>query len=440
MHAGRSRAIWAVLLVIAVIWTAGANAQRPVAAKRDSTRDSSARARDSILEYGITAGEADFEPRRRQLIKRLEGNLGFTTYYVGGGLLVDYIGYSQDSASLLQFNRLPSIGKLRDARFLLGGKFKTKRPFTWQAGIMYDQVTKRMLVRQTGLMVAVPELWGHFFVGRAKEGFSLNKVMTGYDGWTMERQPFTDATVPLLADGFKWLGYVPSAHWFWNLGAFGDAFSQGQTFSTYNRQVVLRAGWVPMVSDTAGELLHLAMNFRTGTVHNDTLLLRSRPEAFEAPYFVNTGKFPATSAVEFGPEAYWRKERVMVGTEYYWLRARSPQTNDPWFHGGDFVVTWLTTGETRPYNLAGNYFRGISPRQTVIEGGSGAWEVVFKFSYVNLTNHELQGGKFWRFTPQLNWYLTDNLRLEFCYGYGTLDKLGLQSHTQFYQSRFQFAL
>jgi hypothetical protein len=31
-----------------------------------------------------------------------------------------------------------------------------------------------------------PELLGHVFVGRTKEGFSLNKVMVGYAGWTME--------------------------------------------------------------------------------------------------------------------------------------------------------------------------------------------------------------------------------------------------------------
>ena len=55
-------------------------------------------------------------------------------------------------------------------------------------------------------MVAVPELWGHVFVGRTKEGFSLNKVMVGYAGWTMERSTMSDASIPILADGIKWLG------------------------------------------------------------------------------------------------------------------------------------------------------------------------------------------------------------------------------------------
>ena len=83
---------------------------------------------------------------------------------------------------------------------------------------MYDGAKKEWLFRQTGIMVAVPELWGHIFVGRSKEGFSLNKVMIGYAGWGIERAPISDATLPILADGVKWLGYVPRARILWTLG------------------------------------------------------------------------------------------------------------------------------------------------------------------------------------------------------------------------------
>jgi phosphate-selective porin OprO/OprP len=402
-------------------------------AGRDTTRD-------TTLAMGITAGEADWEPARHLLFQRLKMNPGFTTLHIGGGLLVDYAMFDQDSASRQQFPSLPSIGKLRDARFLLGGKFKTKRPFTWQAGIMYDPLTKKWFVRQTGLMVAVPEIWSHFFIGRAKEGFSLNKVMAGYDGWTMERMPITDATVPLLADGIKWLGYVPSTHLFWNLGVFTDWLSTGQTFSSYNHQGVVRVGWLPKASDSVGTLLHLGLNFRAGSVHGDSLLLRSKPEAFNAPYFVTTGKFPASSAWEAGPEIYFRSGSLLMGSEYYWLKARSPETGNPWFYGGQFVLTWLTTGETRSYNLAGNYFEAVLPKKTVIQGGPGAWETVLSVTYGNLTNSTVQGGVFWRITPMINWYLTDNLRLEFAYGYGSLDRLGVLGRTMFFQSRMQFEL
>jgi len=394
---------------------------------------------DTSIARGITAGEADADMERRNLLSALHFKLGFTTLRIGGGVLIDYIGYDQDSASREQFPNLPSQGKLRDARILLGGTFNTKRPFTWQIGVMYDAAQKNWLFRQTGVMVAVPEIWSHFFIGRAKEGFSLNKVMVGYDGWSMERLPFGDATIPLLADGIKWLGLTPDRHWFWNLGLFTDWLSEGQTFSSYNNQFVLRAGWVPLVSDSVGTLLHLGMNFRAGDVNNDSLTLRSKPEAFPAPYFINTGSFPAQNGMTLGPEIYFRPGRVLLGGEYYWEKTHS-ELGTNWFHGGEAVVTWNTTGEVRTYNTVGNYFRGVTPIKTVIAGGPGGYETVLKVSYSNLTNGAIQGGTLWRVTPMLNWYTTDNVRLEFAYGYGVLTKLGTRGVTQFFQSRIQMRL
>ena len=426
------RAAWPLVLAIFGL-AAELRAQKMIGKRTEQ-------ATDSVLATALTAGEADDEPLRRSIIGRPEWNLGFTTIHLGGGLLYDGAAYSQDSASKKQFPKLTPEIRLRDFRLLLGGRFNTQRPFTWQAGIMYDAVTDKWLVRQTGLMVAVPEIHSHFFIGRAKEGFSLNKVMVGYDGWSMERLPFTDATVPLLADGIKWLGYVPSTHVFWNLGAFMDAFSEGQTFSTYNYQLVARAGWVPLAGDTAGKLLHLGMDFRIGDVNKDSMQLRSKPEAFPAPYFIDTGKFPADAALTFGPEIYYRPGRLLIGGEYYWQRVKSPQMGNPWFHGGEAEISWITTGEVRPYNLAGNYFKEVSPDSTVVQGGPGAWAPLLKVSYSNLTNGPLQGGILWRLTPMLNWYLTDNLRLEFAYGYAVLLRFGTRGVTQFFQSRIQMRL
>ena len=55
----------------------------------------------------------------------------------------------------------------------------------------------------------MPELWGRLFIGRTKEGISMNKIMVGYQGWTMERATANDAFVPILADGVKWMGNSP---------------------------------------------------------------------------------------------------------------------------------------------------------------------------------------------------------------------------------------
>ena len=111
----------------------------------------------------------------------------------------------------------------------------------------------------------------------------------------MERATFSDATVPILGDGVKWLGYVPSLHLLWNAGYYLDSYNARQAFSTYDHQVVLRIVWLPLLSESDRTLLHLGVNGRFGHVDDDELQIRSRPEAFPAPYFVDTGKFSATT-------------------------------------------------------------------------------------------------------------------------------------------------
>jgi phosphate-selective porin OprO and OprP len=322
----------------------------------------------------------------------------------------------------------------------MGGGFPTAKRISWNFGIMYDAPTNSWLIRQTGVMIAVPEIWGQIFIGRTKEGFSLNKVMTGYDGWTMERSTMNDATIPILADGIKWMGYVPKIGILWNIGYFNDVLSKGQSFSTYSSQEVIRVAWLPILSDEHRSVLHLGMNLRYGNPLNGQLRLKSRPEAFPAPFFADTGTFAAKSTTMAGYEVYYREGPWMFGSEYWWTYASSPSQGNPLFRGGEAEATWLITGETRPYDTAGGFFREIVPLKPVINKGPGAWEALLHFSDIDLNSHTIQGGTFWRITPGLNWYLTDNVRLELEYGLGCLNRFDLTGYTQFVQMRIQLQL
>jgi phosphate-selective porin OprO/OprP len=142
-----------------------------------------------------------------------------------------------------------------------------------------------------------------------------------------------------------------------------------------------------------------------------------------------------------GLEAYYRPKSLLVGSEYFLQSVNSPQTGNPFFHGGQVVVSWLPTGEIRPYNTRGGFFDQVSPLRPLFQGGPGGWELVANFSYVDLDSRGIQGGKFWRVTPMANWFLSDNVRLEFAYGYGTLNRFGIGGGvTQFFQTRIQLQL
>jgi phosphate-selective porin OprO and OprP len=401
---------------------------------------------DSIptLENTMEAGDEQevVEPRRK-LIRWNEYEGPYFSVRVGGGFLYDGATYIQDPESKKQVTDLDSEIKLRDLRMVFKGRFgpkNMKHAVTYSMGIMYDDPNKKLLFRETGIMVAIPELWGNFFIGRTKEGFSLNKVMVGYAGWTMERSTMSDATVPILGDGIKWLGYLPNHKILWNIGYFFDKFNYDQAFSSYDHQGVARIMWLPVLSEEKRTLFHLGANLRLGSVDNDTLQLRSRPEAWPAPYFVDTKKMYVTSTFMYGGEVYYRKGPWLIGSEYWFQQTKSPENQNPLFHGGEIVTTWMITGETREYNTVGGFFKGILPERSVFKGGPGAWEAVLRFSYIDLSDGKVTGGRFNRITPMINWHLSDYVRFEFGYGYGVLHKNGLHGGTQFFQTRIQLQL
>jgi phosphate-selective porin OprO/OprP len=145
----------------------------------------------------LEAGDEELDTPKKDLVKWNHYDGDFFHIRLGGGYLYEGSAYSQNAASEEQFSLVPET-KVRDARILIKGGFNTERPITFSTGILYDTPTHSFLVRETGVMFTVPELWGSIFVGRTKEGFSLNKVMAGYAGWTMERTEISDATIPIL--------------------------------------------------------------------------------------------------------------------------------------------------------------------------------------------------------------------------------------------------
>ncbi len=418
-----------MLALLLALAPTGASAQRAGAIPPDSTIDTT-----------VDAGEADAEEPRRKLVKWNEYDGPISTLRFGFGFLTDFVAYSQDDESKQQVTiENPDVG-LRDFRVLFKGKFKTTRPLSWTLGYMYDGAEDEWRFRQTGLIVGVPELKGSFFLGRTKEGYSMIKVMVGYHGWLNERSQSNDAFVPILADGIKYMGYFKEPRIYVSLGAYTDALSEDEKFSTADHQIAARVGWLPVLSDDGNELLHVGVMTRDAQPDEGQIQVKAKPGSYLAPNFIDTGRFASDHVRVDGIEAYYRKGPWLFGTEYNWENVDPVGEGQVLFHGGDAFVSWIITGETRAFNVTGSYFNAVSPEKTVFEGGKGAWEVVMYGAYTDFDSGRFQGGKYWRLTPMANWHMSDNVRLEFTYGYGVLDRFGLTGATQFFQGRVQFTL
>lgn len=362
-------------------------------------------------------------------------NFRLSTLKIGAAFIIDYATYLQDETSKKQITMQPDFS-IRDMRVILSGQLKTKRTITWKVGLMYDGPSKSWFARESGVLIGLPELSGNLFLGRTKEGFSMSKIMVGYAGWCMERQMGIDL-IPILADGIKYMGFYPKSNILFNVGIFNDLFSKNQSFSTYHWQTVARIGYLPVFNESEQKVFHIAFNGRYGDAESKSIRVKSKPEVGHAPIFVDSKTFSTDYSIHYGPEVYYRSGSWMIGGEYYFNKFSASASNNPMFHGGEFMTSLILTGESRPYHTGIGSFGFVPVKRPVFSGGQGALEIVARITNIDLNSGSIEGGKFWRFTPMVNWYLSSNIRLEFEYGYSKLDRFNLLGSTHFFQGRLQ---
>jgi len=73
--------------------------------------------------------------------------------------------------------------------------------------------------------------------------------------------------------------------------------------------------------------------------------------------------------------------------------------------GGYVFGSWVLTGESRPYG--GGNVGNIKPK-----GKWGAWELLLRYSELDLNDRPVQGGKEHDWTIGANWYLGNHLKFQ----------------------------
>jgi phosphate-selective porin OprO/OprP len=391
----------------------------------------------------LTVPEIDSTTGKAKNLEENEKNTSISTVKVGLGYIGDYAAFSQDATFKRQMDSanldMKNAYATRDFRILASGLFKTKREISWKFAFMYNGDTKEWLVRESGVIIGVPELAGRFFIGRMKEGYSLIKVQNGHSVWGVERTMAIDV-VPILGDGIKYFGYLPKSTVFWNLGYYNDFISKDQSFSTFSEQYVARVGFLPYYDKQKNTVLHVAVNYLHAKPEDGKFNMKSRPESNIAPQIINTGSFATDNADIFGGEAYYSTGHFLVGSEVALSKFYTPTGNHQFF-GGNAVISYLFNG-MRPYKTDGSIFGFVDTKteNSITKGGWGTWEALVMLAQFDLNDGNIQGGKLWRITPMVNWYMTKRLRLEFIYGYAVLDRYNLEGTLQIFQTRVQFTL
>lgn len=187
-------------------------------------------------------------------------------------------------------------------------------------------------------------------------------------------------------------------------------------------------------SEDENNLLHLGFGMRYSDAR-EGVRFRTEPEFNKAPVFVDTGLFEAESSMRYNLEASWRKGPFWVGGEYMTTQVKSPSLGDPHFSGFHLTGSWILTGEMRPYNRKSGILGRVPVSRSVYQGGKVAWEVGIRWSDLDLSDGEVDGGEMGILSLGLNWWLTPFFSVNFNYRHISLDRFGIKGQSDGFLSR-----
>jgi phosphate-selective porin OprO and OprP len=185
---------------------------------------------------------------------------------------------------------------------------------------------------------------------------------------------------------------------------------------------------LPWYEEQGQELVHLGLGFLGGETVQEEFRARARPvlrnaPGFAVPIFVDTGDFTAGHQYSLGPEFALVLGPLTIQAEWaaQFLTETENSSNQPqgdlFFHGGYIEALWFLTGEHQEYLRRAGVFGPVIPRNSLRKGGSGcgAWQIGARFSYVDLDNKFIQGGRLYDWTFGLNWFLNANIAMQLNY-------------------------
>ena len=334
---------------------------------------------------------------------------------IGGRILNDWAAINAD-------------GELEDAfgdTLLQGTGTEMRQARLSMSGTIYDHITFKAEYDFAGGDADFKDVWmgmknvpllGEIRVGHQKEPMGLSQLNNVMYLTFIERS-ISFALVNGRNTGLKVHNSAFGNRLGWAAGVYkdvddtGDGFKDGADFNVTGRISV-----APLYADKGRRLLHLALAYSRQCRDDAAIRYRERPEThITDARLADTGNIKAVEAVDLiNPELGLVVGPFSVQGEYIRAAVDSSAAHDPKFAGFYVFGSFFITGENRSYRMddGGGEFTRVKVKNNFAmnHSGWGAWEAALRYSWLDLNDQAVAGGKETSWTAGVNWYLNANLR------------------------------
>jgi phosphate-selective porin OprO/OprP len=333
---------------------------------------------------------------------RLDSGDGAFKLQIGGRIYVDFAWMSSDD--LAGFN--DSV-EFRTARFYTSGTIYDSFGFKLQVDLGGDKVTlKDAYVSFKDVPVVSNLKVGHF-----KEPFGLEELTSSKYVTFMERA-IPNAFSPSRNAGVMVNSTALDKKMTWAAGVFRET-SDGKDFESDDGYAVTgRITGTPWYEDEGKKVAHVGAAYSFRTNYKDMIKFEKGPEMNLAPKVVSTGDIDSDEQSRWGLEGAVVLGPLSFQGEYMHAAVDRNGGDDLDFGGYYLQASYFLTGECRPYDTKVATFSRVKPDKNFRDnGGAGAWEVAARYSNLNLSDDDIDGGELDNITVGVNWYMNPNMRV-----------------------------
>ncbi len=290
-------------------------------------------------------------------------------------------------------------------------------------------------------------LVGNVRVGLQKEPIGLEHLTSSRYLDFMERSFNQDAYTGPFNNGFTpgvsaFNNFGEDQRGLWHVGAYknvANVFAYGVDDGAYAFDS--RLAYLLWNECEGRQLLHVGGSYSHRDPLGNAVRIRSRgslrngPGALN-PVFADSGTFLADSQDLYAAEMAMILGSFQLQSEYIASTA-SNATNGGGNHGTYFtngyyvMASYFLTGEHREYDKKSGAFGRIVPHRNsrwcptdCSEPGYGAWQILVRYSNLDLTDSGINGGQIQDYTAGVNWFLNPNMKIQANYVFTDRNSLG----------------
>jgi len=358
---------------------------------------------------------------------------------IGAKLAIDAAGYIKGS----QFQGFDGGVEVRRARVYGKGDCLLLLPVSYELEIGY--IPNQFYIENSYLAFRDIPWIGELKFGQYQAPMGLDLITSSRDVTFMESAAPLAALAPGTSAGMQLGRPVFDQRATWRVGLFteGVGSDTGDASKDYGRAIMRFTGLPIYAEDLdhpdSSSLLHLGLSANLIYSGSSSVRYRSRPESHLAPYVVDTGDIAADKALVAGAEVAWVKGPFSLQGELLRSWVYEANGTSPAFTGIYGSASWFLTGETRPYDRSEGAFSRVIPKRNFNfgHGGWGAWEVAGRYSYVNLNDADVHGGRLSMLMGEVNWYLHSHVKWRFNYGFGHVSERQPEGNVREFQTRIE---